>query len=362
MRRRLLSGLAVALLCVSALPASAGAARSVAVLYFDNDTGDSTFDYLGKGLADMMVTDLAAVPDIQVVEREKLEALLQELKLQRTRYFDPKTAQKIGRGVGAEFAVAGAFLSVAPDIRIDVRVIRIGTGEIVAARKVVGQKDKFFELQQKLAAELIDGLGAAAEKAKLSAAQEATRVDDLGTAGEYGRGLDMRDRGDLKSASEQMQKVVEKAPRFALAKTRQMENPEGALRGQGHPRQGARLVGAEAPRRRRSAHQGAAPRRRPADGLLRVPHRARRHLPPACRQEPRPSRRRVPRRHRRLRAERGGAPRGHNQVRARPPEPVPARHHGRVHQGLPRQGDRGAHALAGDPAPGRAPQHDAARA
>lgn len=223
MRRRILSGLALALLCVSAAPAAAGAARSVAVLYFDNDTGDSTFDYLGKGLADMMVTDLAAVPDIQVVEREKLEALLQELKLQRTRYFDPKTAQKIGRGVGAEYAVAGAFLSVAPDIRIDVRVIRIGTGEIVTARKVVGQKDKFFELQQKLAAELIDGLGAAAEKAKLAQAQESTRVDDLGTAGEYGRGLDMRDRGDLKSASEQMQKVVDKAPRFALAKTRQME-------------------------------------------------------------------------------------------------------------------------------------------
>src|SRR5262249_5479282 len=139
--------------------AAAAPVPAVAVLYFDNDTGDKSFDPLGKGLADMMVTDLAGVPGIQVVEREKLEALLQELKLQRTRYFDPKTAQKIGRGVGAEYAVTGSFVSIAPDIRIDVRVIRINTGEVVTARKVTGGKDRFFELQQELAAALIEGLG-----------------------------------------------------------------------------------------------------------------------------------------------------------------------------------------------------------
>src|SRR5215470_4700728 len=149
-----LLGIAAVLLGLAS-PAVAGPTRTVAVLYFDNDTGDQSFDPLGKGLADMMVTDLAGVPGIQVVEREKLEALLQELKLQRTRYFDPKTAQKIGRGVGAEYAVTGSFAAVAPDIRIDVRVLRIATGEVVVARKVTGQKERFFDLQQQLAAALI---------------------------------------------------------------------------------------------------------------------------------------------------------------------------------------------------------------
>ena len=114
-----------------AAPARAASPATVTVLYFDNDTGDESLAYLGKGLADMMITDLAAVPAIQVVEREKLEALLTELKLQRTKYFDAKTAQRIGKGVGARFAVAGSFTWLAPEMRIDVRVIEIANGRVV---------------------------------------------------------------------------------------------------------------------------------------------------------------------------------------------------------------------------------------
>jgi len=215
------------LAAIAVLPgrAESAAGPAITVLYFDNDTGDSEYDHLGKGLADMMITDLAAVPSIRIVEREKLEALLAELKLQRTRYFDAKTAQKIGRGIGAEYAVTGAFIAVAPDIRIDVRLVRIATGEIVTARTVVGRKEKFFELLQKLGAALIEGLGPAlaGDTSKLAAAEEENRVDDLDAAVDYGRGLDSRDQGDLRAASEHMQKAVARAPRFALAKTRQME-------------------------------------------------------------------------------------------------------------------------------------------
>src|SRR5262249_24715982 len=77
MRCSLLLGIVLLGLAVSAV---AGSVRTVVVFYFDNDIGDSNFDYLGKGFADMMVTDLTVVPEIQVVEREKLEAILQELK------------------------------------------------------------------------------------------------------------------------------------------------------------------------------------------------------------------------------------------------------------------------------------------
>jgi TolB-like protein len=220
--------LAWVLLAIIAVLPSRGIAApkpAVAVLYFDNDTGDVAFEHLGKGLADMMITHLASVPSIRVVEREKLEELLKELKLQQTRYFDSKTGLKIGRGIGAEYAVTGAFLSMAPDIRIDVRVVRIASGEVVAAKTVVGRQEHFFELLQKLASALIDGLGPAlgGDAGKIAASQQENRVDDLQAAVDYGRGLDFNDRGDLKSAAEEMQKTVQRAPRFALAKTRQME-------------------------------------------------------------------------------------------------------------------------------------------
>jgi TolB-like protein len=224
--RRLLALIALLVALLVAPSAARAAARTVAVLYFDNDTGDAANQYLGKALADMMVTDLSTAPGVQVVEREKLEALLAELKLQRTRYFDPKTAQKIGKGLGAEYAVAGSFASVAPAIRLDVRVIQIATGKVIKASQVSGQKDRFFELERALVDKLVDGLAvtlSAPDRQRVAAAVAANRVDDLGTALDYGKGIDLRDRGDLQSASREMQKVVERAPGFALAKSRYLE-------------------------------------------------------------------------------------------------------------------------------------------
>jgi TolB-like protein len=213
-----------AILTLSLLAAAvrAEAAPAVTVLYFDNDTGDATYEPLGKGLADMMVTDLSSVDGIEVVEREKLEAVLQELRLQREKYFDPKTAQKIGKGIGAEYAVTGAFVSVAPDLRIDVRVIRIATGQVVKANKVVGKKDRFFALQEELVKALAEGLaGALSIKGKPTATPK-DKVD-LSTAVAYGKGLDLRDSGDLKAASQQMQQVMQTAPGFTLARSRYMQ-------------------------------------------------------------------------------------------------------------------------------------------
>ena len=95
----------VALGVLASLDAHAAPPKRVAILYFDNNTKDGDLDLLRKGMADMLITDLSGVDGMTVVEREKLEALLAELKLQRSKYFDAKTAVKLGRGAGATRAI-----------------------------------------------------------------------------------------------------------------------------------------------------------------------------------------------------------------------------------------------------------------
>ena len=70
----------------------------------------------------MMVTDLTSTNQAIVVEREKLQKLVDELALQRSSFFDANTAQKLGRGVGAQYAVTGAFTSVEPRLRTRRRI------------------------------------------------------------------------------------------------------------------------------------------------------------------------------------------------------------------------------------------------
>jgi TolB-like protein len=202
-------------------PSVALAELRVAVLYFDNNTSDRDFELLKKGMADMLITDLSRLGGLEVVERERLEALLAEMKLQRSKYFDQKTALALGKGMGASHAVTGAFSGVGGKIRIDVRLIEIGTAKIVAADKVVGAKDDFFDLEQKLVVAFSCALSPPACKE-----QEATGSEGqapVKTILEYARGLELADGGNLEAASSALRGVMSEAPSFTPARTRYLE-------------------------------------------------------------------------------------------------------------------------------------------
>ena len=55
---------------------------AVSVVDFYNLSQDKQWDWLGRGLADMLITDLAAVGHFRVVDREGLQTYLDEMELQ----------------------------------------------------------------------------------------------------------------------------------------------------------------------------------------------------------------------------------------------------------------------------------------
>ncbi|WP_224248234.1 CsgG/HfaB family protein [Hyalangium gracile] len=217
-KSRLLA-LALWSLLVPALTAhaeSTAAKRVVAVLYFDNNTGDASLDVLQKGFADMMVTDLSSVQELQLVEREKLQQIIDEQKLQRSKYFDPKTSVRIGQLVGAQYTVAGSFLAMEPQLRIDIRLVENKTGGVIVGEQVTGLKNKLFDLQQQLVSRFVAGL-----QLKLSGTPRLrSRAPDLDTLLSYSKGIDLADQGKLQEASKQLAAVVSKAPAFLLARER----------------------------------------------------------------------------------------------------------------------------------------------
>ena len=199
---------------------SASAGTRIAVLYFDNNTPDKDFDLLKKGMADMLITDLSGFEGLQVVEREKLESLLGEMKLQRSKYFNKKTALKLGKGMGATHAVTGAFSSVGKRLRIDVRLIEVASGKVVATDKVLGMKSKFFELQQELATSFACALSPAHCKETRPTSQPQAPLPAIL---QYAQGLDLADDGNLEEASKAMRTAMNDAPNFSAARARYRE-------------------------------------------------------------------------------------------------------------------------------------------
>ena len=175
-----------------------GTPKTIAISYFDNTSGIEKYNPLSKGLADMLITDLSNIESIQIVEREKLESLLKEIELGDSKFIDPNTAQSLGKGLGADYILTGAFLSIDPMMRIDSRIMEVSTGKIIGGEEVTGQGNDFFSLEKKLASLLIERLELDINL------EENTSEIDLDAVLDYSEAIDLDDKGFKEEASEKL--------------------------------------------------------------------------------------------------------------------------------------------------------------
>jgi TolB-like protein len=84
-------------------------AKRIAILYFDNGSDNAELSRLRKGLADMLISDLSKIKMLNVIERARLEEILKEQKLNNSKEFDASTATKVGKLLGVQYILTGAF-------------------------------------------------------------------------------------------------------------------------------------------------------------------------------------------------------------------------------------------------------------
>lgn len=193
--------------------------KVIAISYFDNTTGNSKYNSLSKGIADMLITDLSKVRDIDIVEREKLEELIKEIKLGSSSYFDQKTAQKLGKGLGAASILTGSFYVLDGSLRIDARLINVESGKVIAADEVTGSTRDFFSLHKKLVHLLVNSLNVNYNYSTQSVIDYDNKIE-LTAVVNYSNALTYEDNGLQESASEVLESTIQKYPEFLFAKTK----------------------------------------------------------------------------------------------------------------------------------------------
>ena len=124
---------------------------SVAVLDFANLQKDPQYGGLELGIAEAFTTSFVKSNRFRVVERNQLEKVRTELQLNQTELVDPATAQKVGRLVGARYLVLGSFQVFGGQIRINARLLRVETGEIVQTDAATGPVSNTLSLPDGLA-------------------------------------------------------------------------------------------------------------------------------------------------------------------------------------------------------------------
>lgn len=224
------------LLCLLALAwlrpsaaAAAGAAPTVAVLYFDYTGKNAELEVLRKGLAQMLISDLSGSDAIRVVERDRLEDVLSEQKLGASGKLDPKSAAKLGKLLGARYLVVGGYFDLAGALRVDARVVDVETGRVLKSFGANAKPGDFLPAEQGIATHLGEWFAAnasAAATAEGSAASAPVTTKKppkppaalkTKTAVKYAEALAMLDSGDKAKAKVALAGVIKDQPDFALA-------------------------------------------------------------------------------------------------------------------------------------------------
>lgn len=192
--------------------------RTVAVMPFTFSGSDSTYAPLGRGLAELVLSDLSNVGRLRVVERIRLQALLDELELGLSDAVASGTAPRVGSLLGAGRLVGGS-ISVKEDeeLRINTSVVRLeGTVESPDDGVTEGPIEDYYRLTNEIVFGLVDRFGIALT-AEERAAIEQVPTRNLQAFLAYSRGLLSEDQGNFRRAARQFEQAAREDPSFQSA-------------------------------------------------------------------------------------------------------------------------------------------------
>lgn len=195
-------------------------AGTVAVFPFAYEGADPQFRPLGRALAEMLVTDLSQTDRLTVLERSRIQLLIDEMNLGETGLVDTLSAARSGRLVGAERIVQGQISVDQTVLRMRAAVVGSSTGQL-AGRPLLEEDvlPRLFEMQKRLALDLYTSLGIELSPAER---ERITRIptENLQALLAYGECLEAEDAGQYAEAAGHCARAAALDPAFADARER----------------------------------------------------------------------------------------------------------------------------------------------
>ena len=179
---------------------------SIAVLAFENLSGDPDQEYFADGVSEEIIMELSKIDWLMVISRGSTF----------TYKGQSVDAKRIGRELGVHYVVEGSVRKAGARVRVSVQVVDARSGLHVFAERYDRHLDDIFELQEDIAASIagnIDSQLRLAERERASRAREQVSVWDWFQQGMWH--FHKFSGGDSEIAKHKMQALIEQVPSFA---------------------------------------------------------------------------------------------------------------------------------------------------
>ena len=181
---------------------------SIAVLPFDNLSGDPDQEYFADGVVEEIITGLSRIRWLFVISRSSTF-------LYKGRRVDPKT---VGRDLGVRYILQGSVRRSASQVRVTGQLIDTETAANVWAARYDGMLDDIFKLQDELTMSVIGAVEPTLRKAEIERVRR-KRPDSLDAYDLFLRALPLASTAvaeDADQALEFLQRAIRLEPSYPV--------------------------------------------------------------------------------------------------------------------------------------------------
>ena len=180
---------------------------SIAVLPFENITGDPTQAYLGEGIATHLITTLAPVPKLFVISQYTTSSYKgKKIKI-----------KEVAEELGVRYIVRGSVQKLNDQVRITSQLIDAVSGQYIWAKTFDGHSNTFFKLQDDVAMEILRSLKRDVEYGRQSMywLQWTSNIPEANKKNSKGRSLSRRVNKDRNTKARKLfEEAIELDPEY----------------------------------------------------------------------------------------------------------------------------------------------------
>ena len=193
----------------------------MAILPFHNASGDSSLDWLGPSLSDMLSADVGQSDQVRMVSPDRMHQVLHDLHISTQSEVDLATLRRMAEFTNADTLVYGQYVKLGDQIRIGATVLDLRrdtsaqvTTDVASEKELLNGVDALAkDVRQKLAAnpEILKELEANALRPSTKSVQALRAYDD---------GLQLARSGNNLDAVKRFEAATVEDPNFALGLSR----------------------------------------------------------------------------------------------------------------------------------------------
>jgi eukaryotic-like serine/threonine-protein kinase len=191
---------------------------SLAIVPFRNASGDSSLDWLGTTLAEMLRTDIGQSASLRTVPSDRVNQILHDLRIQPDTSLGPDTLRRVAEFSSADRLLWGQYLKLGGKIRIDVTLQDLKQQRTFTLKAEADSEQDLPKALQQLADSVEKNLALPPEMIKeLQTKSLKPSSQSVQALRHYDEGLPLLRQGKYVEAQKSFQAAIQEDPNFALA-------------------------------------------------------------------------------------------------------------------------------------------------